>query len=274
MRTPLGSSKRVARSRTHSSPACDPSGVTLTFWDPAADAAATTARKIALAVKCFMAPPVNASRRNVSRSCRKCSRAVGLLAGRSWLEIADPGHDVAASSGVRRPRGSSRAPRATGRLSWEFRHEAIFLAQCEPLRSVRAVAVLVARRALQRRQRQLAVDALVARGRRLVGPLTLAHRVVPFRPLPVDDPEPGRLAVVVDHDLLLRLSPPAFAQPLGGPLAVVLGQSSRCSVVSRTLRRCWPHSSPRRSTATAGCTRKSSMAGGSSPTRRARASGS
>src|SRR5438093_7632378 len=124
MRTPLGSSKMVARSRTHSSPACDPSGVTLTFWDHAADAAATTARKIALAVKCFMAPPVNASRRNVSRSCRKCSRAVGLLAGRSRLEIADPGHDVAASSGVRRPRGSSRAPRATGRLSWEFRREA------------------------------------------------------------------------------------------------------------------------------------------------------
>src|SRR5438552_13588945 len=66
MRTPLGSSKRVARSRTHSSPACDPSGVTLTFWDHAADAAATTARKIALAVKCFMAPPVNRSEEHTS----------------------------------------------------------------------------------------------------------------------------------------------------------------------------------------------------------------
>src|SRR5215510_10775054 len=57
MRTPVGSSKMVARSRAHSSPACDPSGVTLTFWAHAADAAATTARNIARAAKCFMAPP-------------------------------------------------------------------------------------------------------------------------------------------------------------------------------------------------------------------------
>src|SRR5262245_53918050 len=72
MRTPVGSSKMVARSRAHSSPACDPSGVTLTFWADAADVAATTARKIALAAKCLMAPPVNASRGNVSRVLPTC----------------------------------------------------------------------------------------------------------------------------------------------------------------------------------------------------------
>src|SRR5262249_60355642 len=72
MRTPVGSSKMVARSRAHSSPACDPSGVTLTFWADAADVAATTARKIAFAAKCLMAPPVNAGRGNVSRVLPTC----------------------------------------------------------------------------------------------------------------------------------------------------------------------------------------------------------
>src|SRR5437660_960275 len=50
MRTPVGSSKMVARSREHNSPACDPSGVTLTFWAQAADAPARTVRKMARAV--------------------------------------------------------------------------------------------------------------------------------------------------------------------------------------------------------------------------------
>src|SRR5215831_9031207 len=47
IRTPVGSSKIVARSRVHSSPACDPSGVTLTFWAHAAGAAARMAKNIA-----------------------------------------------------------------------------------------------------------------------------------------------------------------------------------------------------------------------------------
>src|SRR5437667_12314486 len=53
MRTPVGSSKMVGRSRVHGSPACDPSGVTLTFWAHAADAAARTGSNIACARKCF-----------------------------------------------------------------------------------------------------------------------------------------------------------------------------------------------------------------------------
>src|SRR5436305_14426952 len=59
MRTAVGSSKIVARSRVHSSPACDPSGVILTFWAHAVDDARRAARKMAWAGKCFMGPPVN-----------------------------------------------------------------------------------------------------------------------------------------------------------------------------------------------------------------------
>src|SRR5262245_28720154 len=99
MRTPVGSSKMVARSRAHSSPACDPSGVTLTFWADAADVAATTARKNALAAKCLMAPPVNASRGNVSRVLPTCwfdsicdllhrvSRLELICSAYNWLRV-------------------------------------------------------------------------------------------------------------------------------------------------------------------------------------------
>src|SRR5262249_45091497 len=94
-----GSSKMVARSRAHSSPACDPSGVTLTFWADAADVAATTARKNALAAKCLMAPPVNASRGNVSRVLPTCwfdsicdllhrvSRLELICSAYNWLRV-------------------------------------------------------------------------------------------------------------------------------------------------------------------------------------------
>src|SRR5258706_8167566 len=53
MRTPLGSSKRVARSFAHSSPGCEPTGVIFTFWAMAGVIARTRAM-VALARAIFM----------------------------------------------------------------------------------------------------------------------------------------------------------------------------------------------------------------------------
>src|SRR5207245_10855090 len=73
----------VARSRVQSSPAGDPSGVTLTFWAPAAGAARKAARKMACAGNCFMAPPVNATIDMLAPSRRRLGRLriLGQAAG-------------------------------------------------------------------------------------------------------------------------------------------------------------------------------------------------
>src|SRR3977135_3507874 len=60
MRTPVGSSKIVARSRSHSSPACEPNGVIFTFCAQPAEhpRARAHARKICFL---FISPPVTGS---------------------------------------------------------------------------------------------------------------------------------------------------------------------------------------------------------------------